>query len=109
MKEAQLNAKLSQYADFQQKTNAHKKHMQQVPQDDSDEPRIESDDDEYGKQIAQMEGLDFFGGGQEGELIPSDEQSDDDDMPDLDDIPDKKEPQLTDAQKADKFNEFMKD
>ena len=55
-----------------------------------------------------MEGLDFFGGGQEGELIPSDEQSDDDDMPDLDDIPEKKGPQLTDAQKADKFNEFMK-
>ena len=94
MKEAQLNAKLSQYADFQQKTNAHKKQQPQTPPDDSDEPRIESDD-EYGKQIAEMEGLDFFGAG-EGEIINSDEQSDDDDMPDLDDIP-AKAPELSDA------------
>merc|ERR1719263_591432 len=109
MKKAQLKAKLSQYADFQKKTNVHKMdQQQQAPADDSDEPRIESDD-EYGKQIAQMEGMDFFGGGAEGELINSDEQSDDDDMPDLDDMPEQKAPpKLSDAEKADKFNAFLK-
>lgn len=63
--------------------------------------------------MAGMEGMgmDFFGGGAEGELINSDDQSDeeDDDIPDLDDIPEqKKAPSLSDAQKADKFNEFLK-
>jgi hypothetical protein len=52
--------------------------------------------------MAGMEGMgmDFFGGGAEGELINSDDQSDeeDDDIPDLDDIPEqKKAPSLSDA------------
>ena len=59
MKEAQLNQKLSQYAQFDQQP---KGRQQQAPAEDSDEPRIESDGDfDYGKEMDKMGGMDFMG------------------------------------------------
>ena len=47
--------------------------------------------------------------GPEGELIPSEEdEDDDDDMPDLDEPPVTQKKTMSDAEKADKFNAFMK-
>jgi hypothetical protein len=83
-----------------------------LPPDDSDEPRIETDGEgvDYGDEMKEamkgMKGMDgMFDYGPEGEMIPSDEQGDDDsdDIPDLEPPTTSKE-QISDADKAAKFN-----